>query len=114
MGKKEDVAKHLPLSEATYYIMSMLVDPMHGYGVMQQVEEETDGAITIGPGTLYGAFSTLEKQGLIEMVCKEGRRKVYALTSKGEAVLRCQIERLHVMVRRGDQVLGRISDSAKE
>jgi len=114
MGKKEDVAKHLPVSEATYYIMSMLVEPMHGYGVMQQVEEETDGAITIGPGTLYGAFSTLEKQGLIEMVRKEGRRKVYALTNQGEAVLRRQIERLQMMVRRGEQVLGRISDSARE
>jgi len=113
MAKKEGVAKHLPLSEATYYIMSMLVEPTHGYDVMQQVEEETDGAITIGPGTLYGAFSTLEKQGLIEMVRKEGRRKVYALTNKGEAVLRHQIERLQMMARKGEQILGRISDSAR-
>ena len=76
MGKKEDVAQHLPLSEATYYITSVLVEPMHGQGVMRRVEEETDGTITIGPGTLYDAFSTLEKQGLIEIVRKEGRRKV--------------------------------------
>ena len=114
MGKRDDIVKHLPLSEATYYIMLMLVEPMHGYGVMQQVEEETDGAITIGPGTLYGAFSTLEKQGLIEMVRKDGRRKLYALTDKGETVLRRQIERYQMMTRSGEQILERISESVRE
>jgi DNA-binding PadR family transcriptional regulator len=98
--------KYLPLSEATYYIMLMLVTPLHGYGVMQEVEERTDGAVTIGPGTLYGAFSTLEKEGLIEMVRQEGRRKFYALTTKGEAVLRRQIERLALMMRSAGQILG--------
>ena len=114
MGNKDGIAKYLPLSEATYYIMLMLVEPKHGYGVMQQVEEETDGAVTIGPGTLYGAFSTLENQGLIEMLREEGRRKVYALTGKGRAVLRRQIERLDMMARSGQQVLGQISASARE
>jgi DNA-binding PadR family transcriptional regulator len=114
MGNRDDVTKHLPLSEATYYILLMLVEPQHGYGVMQQVEEETGGAVTVGPGTLYGAFSTLEKQGLIEMVRKEGRRKVYALTEKGKAVLRRQIERLEMMTRHGQQVLGQISEPARK
>jgi DNA-binding PadR family transcriptional regulator len=114
MGNKDGILKHLPLSEATYYIMLMLVEPMHGYGVMQQVEAETDGVVTIGPGTIYGAFSTLEKQGLIEMVRKEGRRKVYALTDKGEAVLRCQIERLEMMARSGERILEKINESARE
>jgi DNA-binding PadR family transcriptional regulator len=114
MGNKDGIAKHLPLSEATYYIMLMLVEPMHGYGVMQQVEEETGGAVTIGPGTVYGAFSTLEKQGLIKMVRKEGRRKVYALTEKGEAVLRRQIERLEMMTRSGGRVLEQINESVRE
>jgi len=97
--------KYLPLSETTYYIMLMLVTPLHGYGVMQQVEEMTDGAVTIGPGTLYGAFSTLEKEGLIEMVRQEDRRKFYALTTKGEAVLRRQIERVALMMRSAGQIL---------
>ena len=100
-----DLAKYLPLSEATYYIMLMLVTPLHGYGVMQQVEEMTEGTVTIGPGTLYGAFSTLENEGLIEMVRQEDRRKFYALTAKGEAVLRRQIERLETMMRSAQQVL---------
>lgn len=113
MRNKESIEKHLPLSEATYYIMLMLAEPMHGYGVMQRVEEETGGTITVGPGTLYGAFSTLEKQGLIEMVRKEGRRKLYTLTEKGEAVLRCQIGRLEMMARHGQQVLGQVGESVR-
>jgi DNA-binding PadR family transcriptional regulator len=85
--------------------MLMLAEPRHGYGVMQKVEEITGGAITIGPGTLYGAFSTLEKEGLIEMVRNEQRRKVYVLTDTGRAVLHGQIERLRLMLHSGQQMI---------
>lgn len=105
MSKKDGLTKYLPLTEATYYIMLMLIEPTHGYGVMQEVNAVTDGAISVGPGTLYGAFSTLEEEELIEMVRKEGRRKVYALTEKGKAVLQYQIERLEMMVQHGQQML---------
>ena len=65
MSPTGSIAKHLPLSEATYYIMLMLVTPRHGYGVMQQVDQITDGVVKVGAGTLYGALSTLEKDGLV-------------------------------------------------
>ncbi len=111
MAKDNEIKKHLPLSEATYYIMLMLVEPRHGYSVMQKVVEITEGLITIGPGTIYGAFSTLEKDGLIEMTRKENRRKVYALTAKGENVLHAQIERLVLMTRSGQQVMKEMKES---
>ena len=110
MSTDNAIEKYLPLSESTYYIMLILVEPLHGYGVMQEVEAMTGGAVTIGPGTLYGAFSTLEKEGLIAMVHKEGRRKFYALTEKGKAVLCCQIERLEMMTRNGQQVSARLGN----
>jgi DNA-binding PadR family transcriptional regulator len=110
MSKKGGLTKYLPLTEATYYIMLMLVEPTHGYGVMQEVEAATGGTITVGPGTLYGAFSTLEEEELIEMVRKEGRRKVYALTEKGKVVLQRQIERLEMMVQHGKQRLAEEAD----
>ena len=112
MGRDDNVEKYLPLSETTYYIMLMLVEPLHGYGLMQEVEAITSGKVTIGPGTLYGAFSTLEKEGLIAMVRREKRRKFYALTDKGWALLRSQIERLEMMTRNGRQVLARLGNSA--
>lgn len=105
MSKNDGTEKYLPLSEATFYIMLMLVEPKHGYGVMQEVEALTAGQVKIGPGTLYGAFSTLEKEGLLEMIGEEARRKIYTLTGKGHSVLRRQLERLELMVNNGHEVL---------
>ncbi len=100
--KNKPIPDYLPLSEATYFIMLALVEPMHGYGVMQWVEEISEGSVKIGPGTLYGAFSTLETEKLIEMVRQEGRRKEYQLTSKGKSVLLAQFNRLQQMVALGE------------
>ncbi|MBN1260563.1 MAG: helix-turn-helix transcriptional regulator [Anaerolineae bacterium] len=105
MSKGDNIEKYLPLSESTFCIMLMLVQPMHGYAVMQEVERLSEGAITIGAGTLYGAFSTLEQERLIEMAGKEGRRKSYVLTEKGQRVLALQQQRLDLITRMGEQVL---------
>jgi len=105
MSKENDIEKYLPLSESTYFILLNLVQPLHGYGLMQNVEEMTDGEVIIGPGTLYGAFLTLEKEGLIEMVRKEDRRKLYKLTDKGKGILHAQIKRLEMMTQKGQQVI---------
>jgi DNA-binding PadR family transcriptional regulator len=96
-----DYSKYLPLSEATYYILVALDEPLHGYAIMQKVEAISEGNVVIGPGTLYGAFTTLEKQGLIEKVKEEERRKSYALTERGREVLAEQLRRLQIMVRNG-------------
>ncbi|MGW8225972.1 MAG: PadR family transcriptional regulator [Anaerolineales bacterium] len=94
-GDKTD--KYLPLTEATYYIMLALIEPLHGYGVMQKVDAISQGTVKVGAGTLYGAFSNLEKEKLIVKVSEEDRRKCYALTPKGRQVLLGQIERLEIM-----------------
>ncbi len=103
-----DIQKYLPLSESTYYIMLSLVEPLHGYGVMQKVEIISEGKVTIGPGTLYGAFSTLEKEGLISMVKEEERRKSYTLTSKGRQALAEQVQRLAIMSKNGQAILSQL------
>jgi DNA-binding PadR family transcriptional regulator len=100
-----NITKYLPLTEATYYILLALVEPLHGYAIMQKVEMISDGTVSIGPGTLYGAFTTLEKEGLITMVKEEERRKSYALTAKGRQVLAEQIRRIDIMSRNGQKIL---------
>jgi DNA-binding PadR family transcriptional regulator len=100
-----DISKYLPLTESTYYIMLALVEPRHGYAIMQEVEKVSGGTVTIGPGTMYGAFSNLEKEKLIFMERQEGRRKVYALTDLGRKVLSEQIARLETMTQVGAAVL---------
>ena len=112
MMKTDKLNKYLPLTEATYYIMLALVEPLHGYGVMQKVEQISQGTVKVGPGTLYGVFSTLEKEGLIVKVKEEERRKSYALTHKGRQVLAMQIERLEIMTANGSSIRGDLLASA--
>jgi DNA-binding PadR family transcriptional regulator len=71
MTIQDDTNKYLPLTEATYYIMLTLIEPLHGYAVMQKVEQISHGTVRVGPGTLYGVFDTLEKACLIAMVKQE-------------------------------------------
>ncbi len=105
---ENSITKYLPLTEATYYILVALVEPLHGYGIMQKVEGMSEGTVSIGPGTMYGAFTTLEKEGLITMVKEEDRRKSYSLTDKGKQVLAEQIRRLEIMNKNGQVVLPRL------
>ena len=102
---RDDTKKYLPLTESTYYIMLTLVEPLHGYAVMQKVEEISKGTVKVGPGTLYGAFKSLEKVGLIIKVKEENRRKSYVLTQKGKNVLMNQIKRLEIMNQNGSSVI---------
>jgi len=104
MDKEHEIDKYLPLTESTYYILLALVEPLHGYGVMQNVETLSENTVKVGPGTLYGAFQTLEKEALIVKVGEEDRRKIYILTEKGREVLKRQIDRLAIMLRSGSSV----------
>lgn len=101
---QNSINKYLPLTESTYYILLALLEPLHGYGVMQKVEVLSEGTVTIGPGTLYGAFQVLEKEGLIVKVGEEERRKLYSITPKGRGILKEQVRRLEIMTRNGSMV----------
>jgi DNA-binding PadR family transcriptional regulator len=101
-----DLLRYLPLTESTCYILLALAEPMHGYALMQKVEAMSGGNVKIGPGTLYTAFSTLEKEGLIVKVDERDRRKSYALTPKGKAVLQEHIRRSEILVKNGREITG--------
>lgn len=96
-----NIQKHLPLTESSAYILLALRRPLHGYGVMQEVATLSENTVTVGAGTLYGAISTLEKQGLIVKVGEEGRRKLYSLTEYGKQVLGEHIRRTAILVEKG-------------
>jgi DNA-binding PadR family transcriptional regulator len=108
----DKAAGFLPLTEATYYILVLLVEPRHGYGIMQNVASISRGAVSLGPGTLYGALTNLLKQGLIErageLESRGERRKVYGLTKLGRQVLALEVERLGSLSRIGEQFLKKI------
>lgn len=96
--------KYLPLTETTAYILIALDEPLHGYALMQKVEAMSQGTVRIGPGTLYGAFSQLEKEGLISMVKEQDRRKSYVLTEKGKSILQEHIRRTDILVKNGRSI----------
>ncbi|MBM4425667.1 MAG: PadR family transcriptional regulator [Chloroflexi bacterium] len=98
---KKQFAKYLPFTESTAYILLALAEPLHGYAVMQKVDEMSQGTVKVGPGTLYGAFTTLETEGLIIKVGEADRRKTYALTDKGKAVLKEHIRRSELLAVNG-------------
>jgi len=115
MRTGDDVTQRLPLTESTYYILLALTEPLHGYAIMQKVQRLSEGTAVVGPGTLYGAFAALEKDGLIVRDHEEERRKYYALTPKGRRVLAAQVQRLEIMARNGASVLaGLPANDARE
>ena len=98
MAQKRTKNKNLPLTEASFYILLALVTPKHGYAVMQEAEEVSQGTVRLAPGTIYGALTALETGKLITMVDTEGRRKIYQVTELGKEVLRKQIHRYQIML----------------
>jgi DNA-binding PadR family transcriptional regulator len=67
-------------------LFALSLKPRHGYELMQQVEEDSDGKVKLGPGALYGAIKQLHEDGLIEEVngeAKNDRRRYYQLTKQG-------------------------------
>lgn len=95
------------LTEAVYYILLALVEPLHGYGIMQRTAQLSGGRLVISAGTLYGALSTLMDKGWIEQleVVADSRRKEYIITEAGREVLEQELSRLEELVTNGKQIL---------
>ena len=71
---------YVPMTETGFYILLCLQVPNHGYGVVQRVEQMTEGEIRLSPGTMYGSLSKMEKDGLISFVREEEKRKLYKIS----------------------------------
>lgn len=90
-----------PMTEAMYYILLALMNPNHGYQLMAAIEQVSKGRIKMGPGTLYGVLTRLQKDQLIVILNDDGRRKTYAITGDGKAALQAEYKRLKDMVSDG-------------
>src|ERR1700729_567910 len=104
---KREPDDYLPLAPATLHILlSLAGEPMHGYGIMQEVLRKSGGRYNLGPGTLYDNLQRLMKQGMVEEVsgtrdAETSRRRYYRLNSLGRAVLSHEIARLDEVVQEG-------------
>lgn len=96
----------LPLTEAAFHILLALADgEHHGYGIMQDIAQRTNGAMRMGPGTLYGSIKRMLADGLIEAVDErpdpeldDERRRYYRLTDLGQRVALAEARRLEQLV----------------
>ena len=95
------MAEQGPMTEAMYYILLALLRPGHGYGMMQRIRELSGGRLGVGPGTLYGVLSRMNKEGLIVLTGEDGRRKNYAITEAGKNALLLEYRRLKQLVEDG-------------
>lgn len=90
---------YVPMTETGFYILLYLQEETHGYGIVQNVEKITQGEVKIGPGTLYGTLSKMEKDGLIQSVREENKRKIYCITALGKQVLELEMKRIDRLYR---------------
>lgn len=85
---------YVPMSETAFYILFSLRNPQHGYQIGQEVKDMTNNEVLISPGTMYGTLSKMEKDGLIEFLDEQDKRKIYQITPLGNAVLSIEIKRI--------------------
>ena len=100
-----DIHTHIPLREPTFYILlSLSPGPKHGYAILKNVEQLSEGSVLLSTGTLYGAIKRLLDRGWIRRVndpipnSTDRGRKAYALTEQGQRVLNAEIARLQKLV----------------
>jgi DNA-binding PadR family transcriptional regulator len=102
-----DPQRFLPLKTQWFHVMlSLAGEDQHGYGIMQEVLERTEGKVRLWPATLYGSIKRLIEAELIEESDErpapeldDARRRYYRLTAFGRRVLNAECDRLQELVR---------------
>ena len=94
----------LPLSTQVFHILLALVDDdQHGYAIIQDVADRTEGEVRLTASTLYAAIKRLLESGWIEELTRrpksddDPRRRYYRLTARGREVARAEARRLERM-----------------
>ena len=92
--------RELPTPVALHILLVLAEGECHGYGIKQEVEQRAEGALQLGPGTLYEAIYRLSRQGWIEEAesGRDDRRRFYRLTAEGRAAMRAELRRLEAIV----------------
>lgn len=98
---------NMALTEAVFYILLSLFQPMHGYGIMQNTEALSGGRIKLAAGTLYGAISSLLEKGWIRALPgeKDSRKKEYIITDAGKLILQAELQRLRELYDNGMRIM---------
>ena len=97
------------LSDSIFLILLATLEPAHGYRIMQGIEEPTQGAVKVGPATMYTTLKKLKAAGWIAEIAEtaEGESRIlYAATDEGRAVLQRDFVRRKRLVAFAEARLG--------
>ena len=111
----------IPLSEQAFHVLLALVDgERHGYGIMRDLEERTNGAMKLGAGTLYGILKRLLASGIVDETDErpdpklgDERRRYYRLTAFGAAVLAAETRRIEELLHHARRKRARIESGSR-
>jgi len=103
------------LTPAVFHVLlSLAGGERHGYGILKEVLRQTDGAVRLGPGTIYGTLQRLMESGWVEpsdgpATAIDERRRHYRLTRSGRQALEAEVRRMEGLVRtaRAQRIGGR-------
>jgi DNA-binding PadR family transcriptional regulator len=106
MARVKNAEDQLPLTPPVFHILVALSDgERHGYAIMRQVAEDTEGALELGPGTLYGCLQRMLLAGLVEESesrpdprLDDERRRYYRISNFGTRVVKAEAKRLAAAV----------------
>ena len=88
------VKSYIPMTETAFYILLSLKVPLHGYGIIKDVEALTEGRLLLGSGTIYGTLTKMQRDGIIAVYADEKRKKTYEVTDIGKELMQREIIRL--------------------
>jgi len=106
-----EIRKLIPLTPAVFFVLlSLASEAKHGYAVMQEMEQLSDGEVRMGPATLYTTIQRLSDLSLVSEVTAPGneedaRRRYYEITSQGRSLLEMEVARMKNVVRRAKALL---------
>ena len=100
-GPQKSPEQVIPLTHLTYHVLLALAkEPLHGYGIIKEIEASTSGELELETGTLYAAIRRMNDEGLLDHVAPpaasgvDARRRYYGLTPFGRSVLLLESQRL--------------------
>jgi len=101
------IKKYIPMTETTYYTLLALIQPRHGYAIMQFVSRLTEERIRLGTGTLYSMVGRLVEDSVIRIISDDNEKKTYQITEVGLNLLKKETNRLSRQLENGRDILGR-------
>ncbi|MGD8329889.1 MAG: PadR family transcriptional regulator [Acidobacteriota bacterium] len=104
--QKSEAENHIPLKHVDFLVLLVLMDnDLHGYGIVKEIGDRTDGQIRLEPGNLYRYIRRLEQDGLVaESAVRpvgeedDERRRYYTVTALGREVLELEVARLRALI----------------